>query len=34
MQTWHKAGIITLGRGSVMIRNLAEIRRLAAMPEL
>jgi len=34
LQTWHKAGLITLGRGSIAIRDLAEIRRLAAMPEL
>ena len=32
LQTWHKAGLITLGRGSIAIRDLAEIRRLAAMP--
>jgi CRP/FNR family transcriptional regulator, cyclic AMP receptor protein len=34
LQAWHKAGLITLGRGSVMICDLAEIRRLAAMPDL
>ena len=34
LHIWQKAGLITLGRGSVMIRDLAEIRRLAAMPEL
>jgi hypothetical protein len=32
LQTWHRAGLIALGKGSILIRDLAEIRRLAAIP--
>jgi len=32
LQTWHRAGLIALGNGSILIRDLAEIRRLAAIP--
>jgi CRP/FNR family transcriptional regulator, cyclic AMP receptor protein len=34
LQIWHKAGIITLGKGSIVIHDLAAIERLAASPEL
>jgi CRP/FNR family cyclic AMP-dependent transcriptional regulator len=34
LQIWHKAGIITLGKGSIVIRDLAAIERLAVSPEL
>jgi CRP/FNR family cyclic AMP-dependent transcriptional regulator len=34
LQTWQGAGLITLSKGSIVIRDLAEIRRLAAMPDL
>jgi CRP-like cAMP-binding protein len=34
LQTMHRAGLITLSKGSIVIRDLAEIRRLAAIPDL
>jgi CRP/FNR family cyclic AMP-dependent transcriptional regulator len=34
LQIWHKAGLITLGKGSIVIRDLAAIERLVASPEL
>jgi CRP/FNR family transcriptional regulator, cyclic AMP receptor protein len=32
LQTWHRAGIITLSKGSIVINDIAAIRRLAAIP--
>jgi len=34
LQGWHKAGWIEHGKGTIVIRDLAAIRRLAAMPNL
>jgi CRP/FNR family transcriptional regulator, cyclic AMP receptor protein len=34
LQSWHKAGWIELGKGTIVIRDLAAIRRLAALPNL
>jgi CRP-like cAMP-binding protein len=34
LQVWHKAGLIDLGKGTIVIRDLAAIERLAAAPEL
>jgi len=34
LQSWHKAGWIVLGKGAIVIRNLAAIERLVATPEL
>ena len=34
LQAWHKAGFITLSKGSIVISDIAEIRRLAAIPDL
>jgi CRP-like cAMP-binding protein len=34
LQSWHKAGWIELGKGTIVICDLAAIRRLAAMPNL
>jgi CRP-like cAMP-binding protein len=34
LQSWHKAGWIEHGKGTIVIRDLAAIRRLAAMPNL
>jgi hypothetical protein len=28
LQIWHKAGLITLGKGSIVIRDIAAIERL------
>jgi CRP/FNR family cyclic AMP-dependent transcriptional regulator len=33
LQIWHKAGLITLGKGSIVIHDLAAIERLAASPQ-
>jgi CRP-like cAMP-binding protein len=33
LQTWHRAGLIMLRKGSIVIRDIAEIRRLAAIPD-
>jgi CRP-like cAMP-binding protein len=34
LQIWHRAGLIELSKGSILIRDIAAIRRLAAMPDL
>lgn len=34
LQSWHKAGWIVLGKGAIVIRNLAAIERLVATPQL
>ncbi len=34
LQSWHKAGLIELGKGSIMIRDVSAIERLITSPEL
>jgi CRP-like cAMP-binding protein len=34
LQSWHKAGWIELGKGTIVLRNLAAIERLVSSPEL
>ena len=34
LQIWHRAGLIELSKGSILIRDIAAIRRLAATPDL